>query len=76
MTDWFEFTPVDERTTLIREPHVRGLLRANLWHLRGRDHDLLVDCGTGVAALVPLLVERFGRDRLHDVIGTYLRDPR
>lgn len=60
--DWFRFTVVDERTTLIDEPHVRGLLRANLWHRRGRDRDLLVDCGLGVTALAPLLAERFGRE--------------
>ena len=60
--DWFRFTAVDERTTLIDEPHVRSLLRANLWHRRGRDRDLLVDCGLGVTALAPLLTERFGRE--------------
>jgi len=60
--DWFRFTVVDERTTLISEPHVRSLLRANVWHRRGRDRDLLVDCGLGVTALAPLLAERFGRE--------------
>ena len=59
---WFRFTVLNERTTLIEEPHVRGLLRANLWHLRGRDRDLLVDCGLGVTALAPLLRERFDRE--------------
>jgi glyoxylase-like metal-dependent hydrolase (beta-lactamase superfamily II) len=60
--DWFRFTVIDERTTLIDEPHVHGLLRANLWHRRGRDRDLLIDCGLGVTALAPLLTERFGRE--------------
>jgi glyoxylase-like metal-dependent hydrolase (beta-lactamase superfamily II) len=59
---WFDLATVDERTTLIHEPHVHSLLRANLWHLRGRDHDLLIDCGTGVTALAPLLAERFNRE--------------
>ena len=59
---WFCFTAVDERTTLIQEPYVRDLLRANAWHLRGRDRDVLVDCGLGVTALAPLLLERFGRE--------------
>ena len=60
--DWFRFTVVDERTTLVEEPHVRPLLSANVWHLRGRDRDLLVDCGLGVTALAPLLRERFDRE--------------
>ncbi|MEW2381968.1 MBL fold metallo-hydrolase [Micromonospora sp. NPDC047707] len=59
---WFRFTDVDERTTLIEEPYVRPLLRANVWHLRGRERDLLVDCGLGVTTLVPLLRERFDRE--------------
>lgn len=59
---WFRFTALDERTTLIEEPHVRALLRANAWHLRGPGRDLLVDCGLGVSALAPLLRERFGRE--------------
>ena len=59
---WFRFTVVDERTTLIDEPHVRELLRANAWHLRGRERDVLIDCGLGVSALAPLLRERFDRE--------------
>jgi nitronate monooxygenase len=59
---WFRFTVVDERTTVVDEPYTRDLLHANAWHLRGRDRDVLVDCGLGVAALVPLLRERFGRE--------------
>jgi len=60
--DWFRFTVLDERTTLIDEPHVRDLLRANAWHLRGRERDVLIDCGLGVTALAPLLRERFDRE--------------
>jgi glyoxylase-like metal-dependent hydrolase (beta-lactamase superfamily II) len=59
---WFEVSTVDERTTLVTEPYVHPLLRANLWHLRGRDHDLLIDCGTGVSALASVLLDRFGRE--------------
>lgn len=59
---WFRFTDVDERTTLIEEPYVRPLLQANIWHLRGRERDLLVDCGLGFTTLVPLLRERFDRE--------------
>ncbi|RKN32293.1 MBL fold metallo-hydrolase [Micromonospora musae] len=59
---WFRLTALDERTTLIEEPHVRGLLRANIWHLRGREGDLLIDCGLGVTTLAPLLRERFDRE--------------
>lgn len=48
---WFERRAVDADLTLIWEPHVDPLLRCNIWHLRGRDVDLLVDTGLGVASL-------------------------
>jgi glyoxylase-like metal-dependent hydrolase (beta-lactamase superfamily II) len=59
---WFRFSTLDEHTTLIEEPHVHELLSANAWHLRGRDGDLLIDCGLGVTALTSMLRERFDRE--------------
>jgi glyoxylase-like metal-dependent hydrolase (beta-lactamase superfamily II) len=35
------------------------LLRCNIWHVQGRDRDLLIDTGLGVASL---------RDEIHDLI--------
>ncbi len=63
--DWFSLTWVTGRTALLTEPHVHELLRAGLWYLRGRDRDLLVDTGNGVAALAPVLARlaRSGRPR-------------
>ena len=52
---WFTATPVDEAVTLITEPHVHPLLRANCWHIRGTERDLLVDAGLGVASLRAVL---------------------
>jgi glyoxylase-like metal-dependent hydrolase (beta-lactamase superfamily II) len=48
---WFEFRRIDDDITLIWEPHVVRLLQCNIWHVRGRDHDLLVDAGLGMASL-------------------------
>jgi len=48
---WFERSRVDEATTLITEPHVIALMRCNIWHVRGRDHDLLVDTGMGLCSV-------------------------
>ena len=58
---WFRVEPVTDVLTRIDEPHVHELLRANIWHLRGRERDLVVDAGLGVASLrehVPALFER------------------
>ena len=59
--NWFSVDVVEPVLTLIREPHVRPLLAANTWVLRGRDRDLFVDCGLGVASLRTALPELFER---------------
>ncbi|MGB1101560.1 MAG: alkaline phosphatase family protein, partial [Pontimonas sp.] len=33
------------------EPHVDPLIRCNIWHVRGRDRDMLIDTGLGIASL-------------------------
>ena len=44
--------------TRICEPFIREFYRCNMWHVRGRDRDLLIDSGMGVVSLrahVPLV---------------------
>jgi glyoxylase-like metal-dependent hydrolase (beta-lactamase superfamily II) len=48
---WFERKTLSDGITLLWEPHVHPLLRCNIWHVRGRDKDLLVDTGLGAASL-------------------------
>ena len=48
---WFERRRVDDDITLLWEPHVDPLIRCNIWHVRGRERDLLVDTGLGIASL-------------------------
>ena len=57
---WFSVTWVTGRTAMLLEPHVDGLLQANLFYLCGRERDLLVDTGNGIAPLAPVLA-RFAR---------------
>jgi glyoxylase-like metal-dependent hydrolase (beta-lactamase superfamily II) len=58
---WFEHRTVDEGIVLITEPNVDPFLRANLFLVRGRDRDLLVDSGLGLASLREELAELFER---------------
>ena len=37
--------------TWVLEPSVNGFLRSNIWHVRGRDRDLVVDTGMGISSL-------------------------
>ncbi len=48
---WFERRSLDDGITLLWEPHVIPLMRCNIWHVRGRDRDLMVDTGMGVVSL-------------------------
>ncbi|HEX4685887.1 MAG TPA: hypothetical protein VH228_03835, partial [Nocardioides sp.] len=49
--DWFQVDDVGEGVTRVTEPHLSGLVSANLWWIRGQRHDVLVDTGLGVASL-------------------------
>ena len=48
---WFERRRLDDDITLLWEPHVVPLMRCNIWHVRGRDRDLMIDTGMGIASL-------------------------
>lgn len=37
--------------TFMTEPHVVQMLRCNIWHVRGRDRDLVIDTGMGICSL-------------------------
>jgi glyoxylase-like metal-dependent hydrolase (beta-lactamase superfamily II) len=59
--NWYETKKLDDGISLIRESHIKPFYRCNIWHVRGRDRDLLVDSGMGVVSLrdhVQLVCER------------------
>jgi len=59
--EWFRTRAVGDGVTLIDEPFIRDYWRCNIWHVRGRDRDMLVDTGMGVVSLreqVPLVTEK------------------
>jgi glyoxylase-like metal-dependent hydrolase (beta-lactamase superfamily II) len=58
---WFTHETVDDGVVRIVEPHVDPFLRANLYLVRGRDRDLLVDAGLGLASLRAQLLDLFER---------------
>jgi len=58
---WFEHREIDEGIVLIREPYVDPFLQANLFLVRGRERDLLVDSGLGLAPLRTQLADLWER---------------
>ena len=53
--DWFAKTRLGADLTAYTEPYLNDFFRANFYHLSGRDLDLIVDCGMGLAPLLPVL---------------------
>ncbi len=59
--DWYRTERLADDVTLISEPWIKAFYRCNIWHVRGRDRDMLVDSGMGVVSLreqVPLVTEK------------------
>jgi glyoxylase-like metal-dependent hydrolase (beta-lactamase superfamily II) len=69
---WFGVEDVGEGVTKVTEPHLSGLVSANLWWIRGRRHDVLVDTGLGVASLRQHLPEVVDHDTLAVISHTHL----
>jgi glyoxylase-like metal-dependent hydrolase (beta-lactamase superfamily II) len=59
--NWYETIRMADGITLIHEPWIKPFFRCNIWHVRGRDRDLLFDSGLGHVSLrrhVALVSER------------------
>jgi glyoxylase-like metal-dependent hydrolase (beta-lactamase superfamily II) len=75
---WYESRSVGDGITWIYEPHIKEYYRCNIWHVRGRDRDLLIDSGMGVVSLREQVPQLSGRPLLavashthFDHIGTH-----
>jgi glyoxylase-like metal-dependent hydrolase (beta-lactamase superfamily II) len=44
---WYETIRMGDGVTLIHEPWIKPFFRCNMWHIQGRDFDLLFDTGLG-----------------------------
>ena len=58
---WFERRALADGVTWLYEPHVDAFLRCNIWHVRGRDRDLIVDTGSGVSPLRGAIIDLIER---------------
>jgi glyoxylase-like metal-dependent hydrolase (beta-lactamase superfamily II) len=53
--DWFAEQDVGQGISQLWEPYVDSLIQANVYLVRGQSRDLVIDSGTGIAALRPFL---------------------
>ncbi len=59
--DWFAVEPCDHGVTRIFEPHVDPYFAGNAWLVRGTERDVLLDTGTGIGLLRPVVEALSGR---------------
>jgi glyoxylase-like metal-dependent hydrolase (beta-lactamase superfamily II) len=51
VSNWYERKDIGDGITLVIEPYVHPFLRCNIWHIAGREVNLLVDTGLGISSL-------------------------
>jgi len=59
---WFERRRVGSGITHLWEPYVDEFIRCNIWHICGRDRDMLVDTGLGIVSLRAAERDLFGKE--------------
>lgn len=58
---WYETIAFADGVTLVHEPWMPPFFRCNMWLVRGRDRDLLIDSGLGAVPLRPHVPALNGR---------------
>ncbi len=71
-TRWFDYERLSDGVTRIFEPHVIRVMQCNIWHVAGRDRDLLIDTGMGVASLSQAAAEIFQKPLIAVATHTHL----
>jgi glyoxylase-like metal-dependent hydrolase (beta-lactamase superfamily II) len=54
---WWRTHDAGDGVTQLVEAHITPMLESNVWHVRGRDTDLVVDTGNGIGSLRPAIDE-------------------
>ena len=57
----FEAIRLDDRVSCVQETGVANFMRCNIWHVRGRDFDLVIDTGMGLSPLKTWIAEQTDR---------------
>ncbi|WP_426230375.1 MBL fold metallo-hydrolase [Pararhizobium sp. DWP3-4] len=60
-SNWFSKEKISDRITRIWEPHVHRFFQANMFHVVGKDADLVIDFGMGLANLGGVLDIHLGK---------------
>ena len=50
--EWYEIKKLDSDVSRILETHISADWRCNIWHVKGRDADLIIDTGMGLRPII------------------------
>ena len=53
----YEITKLGNGVSRIREKFISADWRCNIWHIKGRDRDLVIDTGFGLTSLTAAITE-------------------
>lgn len=67
---WWRMHDADDGVTLLVEGHITPMLESNVWHVRGRDADLVVDTANGIGPLRPA-IDELAADRPVIAVATH-----
>ena len=65
----FKVIKIDDDISCIQETGIANFMRCNIWHVRGRDYDLLIDTGMGLNSLKKMILTQ--TDKPIKAIGTH-----
>jgi len=58
---YYKIFKISEGISLIQEIYVANFMRCNIWHLRGKEFDLIIDTGVGLSSLKKFIIDEIDK---------------
>lgn len=58
---YYKIFKISEGISLIQEIYVANFMRCNIWHVRGKEFDLIIDTGMGLSSLKKFIIDEIDK---------------
>ena len=58
---YYKIFKISEGISLIHEIYVANFMRCNIWHVRGKEFDLIIDTGMGLSSLKKFIIDEIDK---------------
>ena len=58
---YYNIFKISEGISLIQEIYVANFMRCNIWHVRGKEFDLIIDTGMGLSSLKKFIIDEIDK---------------